>query len=64
MKSHRASANELILWFAVASILLLLVPFGQVRAALGADYHGQVVDADTGKPIEGAVVLAQVRHVK
>jgi hypothetical protein len=36
--------------------LLLLLPFGQVRSALGATYHGQVVDAETGKPLEGSVV--------
>jgi len=53
------AVGQRILWFGVASMLLLLVPFGQVRGALGADYHGQVVDTDTGKPIEGAVVLVE-----
>lgn len=39
--------------------LLILLSFGQVREAWGDDYHGQVVDAETGKPIEGAVVVVE-----
>ena len=46
-------------WFGVALMLLLLLPFDQVRSAWGAAYHGQVVDAETGKPIEGAVVMVE-----
>ena len=37
----------------------MLFSFGQLRGAWGADYHGQVVDAETGKPIEGAVVVVE-----
>ena len=48
---------------ALRVIVVLLLPtllfFGHVRGALGGDYHGQVVDAETGKPIEGAVVVVE-----
>jgi hypothetical protein len=40
-------------------LIFLLLPFSQVRGAWGGDYHGQVVDAETGKPIEGAVVVVE-----
>jgi len=43
----------------VLIFLLILFSFGQLRGAWGADYHGQVVDAETAKPIDGAVVLVE-----
>lgn len=54
-----AAARQCILWFAVALLVLLFLPSNQVRGAWGADYHGQVVDAETGNPIEGAVVMVE-----
>jgi hypothetical protein len=43
----------------VVLFFLLLSSLGQLRDARSEDYHGQVVDAETGKPIQGAVVLAE-----
>ena len=54
-----SAAGQHMLRLGVALLLLLLLPFGQVRGAWGADYHGQVVDAETGKPIEGAVIVVE-----
>jgi hypothetical protein len=51
--------GEQILRFGVSLFLLILFSFGQLRGAWCADYHGQVVDAETGKPIEGAVVVVE-----
>jgi hypothetical protein len=53
----QAKQGSLRIGFALLALLLL--PFGQVRGAWGAYYHGQVVDAETGKPIEGAVVMVE-----
>ena len=53
------AAGKSLPWFSVALLLLLLLAFGQARSAWGAAYHGQVVDAETGKPIEGAVVMVE-----
>jgi hypothetical protein len=51
------AARQNVPWFGVTLMLLLLLPFGQVRSAWGAAYHGQVVDAETGEPLKGAVVV-------
>ena len=53
------AARQNVPWFGVALMLLHLLPFDQVRSAWGAADHGQVVDAETGKPIEGAVVMVE-----
>ena len=44
-------------WLIVATTLLLL--FITIPAVWGANYHGRAIDADTGKPIEGAVVMVE-----
>lgn len=53
------AAGQYMLRFGVMLLVLHLLPFGQLRSAWGSPYHGQVVDADTGKPIEGAVVMVE-----
>ena len=53
------AARQHVLRFALALLFVLFLPFGQVRGAWGGDYHGQVVDAETGKPIEGAVIVVE-----
>ena len=44
-------------WLIVATTLLLL--FITIPAVWGANYHGRVIDAETGKPIEGAVIMVE-----
>jgi len=55
--SLTARQHMLPLTFAMLFPVMLL--FGQVASAWSAPYHGQVVDAETGKPIEGAVAMIE-----
>jgi hypothetical protein len=52
-------ARQRMLRLAVAMLFPVLLLSGQVTSAWGAPYHGQVVDAETGRPIEGAVVMVE-----
>ncbi len=53
------AVGEQALRSSLVLVLLMLVSFAQVRGACAGDYHGQVVDAETGKPIEGAVIVVE-----
>jgi hypothetical protein len=48
-----------ILLLTLIMVFSVLVPVGKLTLASAAPYHGQVVDAETGKPIEGAVVVVE-----
>lgn len=45
--------------FSTASLLLVVLFCCEIGSAWAGAYHGQVVDAETGKPIEGAVVVVE-----
>lgn len=53
------AAGEIASRITLVLFLLMLLSIAQLRDAWGADYHGQVVDAETSKPIEGAVVVVE-----
>ena len=53
------AVREQTLRITLVLFLLMLLSIAQLRDAWGTDYHGQVVDAETGKPIEGAVIVVE-----
>ena len=53
------AVREQSLWCSVFLFLLISLSVVQVRGAWCADYQGQVVDAETGKPIEGVVIVVE-----
>lgn len=53
------AARRGVLRFAVVTLVALAFIIARSSNAWSVSYHGQVVEAETGKPIEGAVVLVE-----